>query len=232
MDLKNFTGDVAIDSGQVRLKQTAFTIIDAPVTMAALYKPTSAASAYFDYNIKADSFSIQKAYKEIRLFRELATAAEKAEGIVSLDYHLNGRLDANMYPVYPSLKGGGALTLDKIKVKGLKLFGAVSKETNKNINDPELSKVVLKTTIQNNLIKLERTKMRIAGFRPRIEGEMSFDGKMNLAFRLGLPPFGIIGIPLTVTGTQDDPKVHIRRARKGDKLEEVQDVDESEKEEP
>ena len=27
--------------------------------------------------------------------------------------------------------------------------------------------------------------------------------------RLGLPPLGIIGIPLKITGTQDDPKVQL-----------------------
>ena len=27
--------------------------------------------------------------------------------------------------------------------------------------------------------------------------------------RLGLPPFGVIGIPFTITGTQDDPKIKI-----------------------
>jgi AsmA protein len=48
--------------------------------------------------------------------------------------------------------------------------------------------------------------MKIAGFRPKVEGQVSFDGKLNLKGRIGLPPFGIIGIPFSVTGTQDDPK--------------------------
>ena len=32
--------------------------------------------------------------------------------------------------------------------------------------------------------------MRVFGFRPRIEGQASLDGKLNLRFRLGLPPLG------------------------------------------
>ncbi len=32
--------------------------------------------------------------------------------------------------------------------------------------------------------------------------------------RLGLPPLGIIGIPIMVTGTQDDPKIKLGRKTK------------------
>ena len=88
-------------------------------------------------------------------------------------------------------------------MKGFKLFNAVSKKTkHQSITDPDLTKVDIKTKIANNIITIERTKMRVAGFRPRLEGQVSFDGKMNLKFRLGLPPFGIFGIPMVITGTQ------------------------------
>ena len=41
--------------------------------------------------------------------------------------------------------------------------------------------------------------------------------------RLGLPPMGIIGIPLTVTGTQDNPKVKL--GKKTEDLEETEYVE-------
>jgi AsmA protein len=116
------------------------------------------------------------------------------------------------------------LTLKKIKVKGLKLLGAVSAATDKkDIVDPDLSKVDIKTTIANNIITISRTKMRIFGFRPRFEGQVGFDGKLSLQFRLGLPPLGIFGIPMTITGTQTNPKVKLGRDR--DELKEVEDDD-------
>jgi AsmA protein len=70
---------------------------------------------------------------------------------------------------------------------------------------------------------IERTKMRIAGFRPRFEGQVGLDGKLNLKFRLGLPPFGIFGIPMTITGTQDKPLIHLGKGKKEDELKETQD---------
>ncbi|MNL59777.1 hypothetical protein D3C87_1835310 [compost metagenome] len=62
--------------------------------------------------------------------------------------------------------------------------------------------------------------MRVAGFRPRFEGQVSFDGRLNMKGRLGLPPFGLFGIPLSITGTQENPKVALKRNKEG-KLEET-----------
>src|SRR6201999_19114 len=155
--------------------------------MSAMYQSLSPQKALFDYHITAKNFDVQRAYRDVKLFHDLASSASKAQGIVSLDYKLSGRLDDNMHPVYPSLKGGGSLSISKVKVKGLRLFGEVSRETNKNVDDPDLSKVEIKTTIANNLITIERTRMKISAFKLRLEGQASFDGRLNLHCRVGLP---------------------------------------------
>lgn len=230
LELQKFSGGVTVKEGKLMLNKTGFTLIDAPVSMSGLYASLSPRKAMFEYNIKADSFDVQRAYKEIKLFHDLATSAANIKGIVSLDYKLSGKLDANMYPIYPSLKGGGVLGLENVQVKGMKLFSAVSKETGKDsVNDPNLKKVNIKTIIENNIITLHKTKMKVFGFRPRFEGQVSFDGRLNLAGRLGLPPFGIFGIPFTVTGTQESPNVQLRRAKDSDTIEMTQeDADEEE----
>jgi AsmA protein len=228
IDLNDFSGGMTIDSGKLRMDTTRFTLIGAPVEMNASYQSLSPQRALFDYRIKAKDFDVQRAYREVKIFHDMATSAGKAQGIISLDYQLAGKLDGNMHPLYPSLKGGGVLSVSKVKVKGLKLFSAVSKETNKDVTDPDLSKVDFKSTINNNIITLSRTRLKISAFRLRMEGQASFDGRLNLQVRVGLPPFGLIGIPVKVTGTQDNPKVKAGRSKKGDQLEETEDKDEEE----
>ncbi|MFT3795071.1 AsmA family protein [Flavobacterium sp.] len=214
-------GNLTVQNGQLALKETGFNLIGTNVKFDARYQPESAATADFDFKIAAKDFDIKRAYNEVKLFREMASAAENAEGIISLDYQVAGKLDGNMQPIYPSLIGGGTLSVSKVKMMGFKMFGAVSKETNNEaIKNPDVSKVDIKTTIKNNLITIERFKFKVAGFRPRIEGQTSFDGALNLKMRLGLPPLGIIGIPMTITGTKDDPKVKL--GRKSEDLEETQ----------
>jgi AsmA protein len=222
--LRDFNGSLLLNDGKLQLEQTSFSLAGARMAMQGSYKPTKPNSALFDAAIKADSFDVARAYKEIPIFREMASAAEYAKGLVSVDYTLAGRLNAQMAPVYPSIKGGGTLKLEDVQLKGYKLFGVVSKATGKDsLNNPRLKAVVVKTSIANNIITIERTKMKVLGFRPRIEGQASLDGKLNLRFRLGLPPFGVIGIPMTVTGTSDNPIVKMRKGNEQDMLAEEED---------
>jgi len=222
--LQNATGNLNMNKGKLTMQNTGFNLIGCNVVMNANYQAITPQKANFDYNIKASDFDIKRAYNEIEVFRKMASAAEKAQGIVSLDYQLKGRLNSNMEPVYPSLTGGGTLSVKDVKVRGLKMFNAVSKETSSDaMKNPDLSKVDIKTTIKNNIMTVERFKFKFAGFRPRIEGTTSLDGKLNLKMRLGLPPLGIFGIPLTVTGTQDNPKIKV--GRKSQDLEETKDTE-------
>jgi AsmA protein len=226
MDIDSFKGQMVIDSGEIKLNKTGFTLIGAPVEMDASYKSLSPKRAQFDYQINAKDFDVQRAYREIKLFHDLASSASKAQGIISLNYQLAGKLDGNMRPVYPSLKGGGVLSVSKVKVKGLKLFSSVSKESNRDVNDPDLSKVDIKSSINNNIITIDRTRMKVSVFKLRMEGQASFDGRLNLRFRVGLPPFGVIGIPLKITGTQENPVVKAGKGNKKDELEETEDKEE------
>lgn len=212
LEISNAKGNLAVNQGRLSLRNTGFNLIGTTVAFDADYQNQSTTLAGFDFKIRARDFDIKRAYDEVKLFREMASAAENAQGIVSLDYHVGGKLDGDMQPIYPSLVGGGKLSVRQVKVMGFKMFGAVSKETGTEaIANPDVSKVDIKTTIKNNIITIERFKFKVAGFRPRIEGTTSFDGALNIKMRLGLPPFGIIGIPMTITGTKDAPKVKLGR---------------------
>ena len=222
--LQDFKGRLTLQKGKLQLQETQAGIAGATLRMEGNYTPASLRKAGFELALKADSFDVKRAYNEIPLFREMASAAAKAKGLVSVDYQLQGRLNDRMEPVYPSIKGKGVLTLEQVQFSGLKLFGAVSKATGKDsINNPNLKAVVMHSSIANNLITIERTKMKVAGFRPRIEGQTSLDGRLNLRFRLGLPPLGIVGIPMTITGSASNPIVKIRKGKEADELEAAED---------
>ena len=222
--LQNATGNLKMNRGKLSMQNTGFNLIGCNVAMNGNYQSVTPQKANFDYSIKASDFDVKRAYNEIEVFRKMASAAEKAQGIVSLDYKLKGRLNGNMEPVYPSLAGGGTLSVKNVKIRGLKMFNAVSKETSSEaMKNPDVSRVDIKTTIKNNIMTVERFKFKFAGFRPRIEGTTSLDGRLNLKMRLGLPPLGIFGIPLTVTGTQNNPKIKV--GRNTEDLEETQDTE-------
>ncbi|MCS4435408.1 AsmA-like C-terminal region-containing protein [Aquiflexum gelatinilyticum] len=222
--LEKFNGKIGIKNGSLLMENTGFNLVGSTFQMTGNYVPLNPFNATFDYHIRAKGFDIKRAYDEIPLFQEMVSAAEYAQGIASLDYKLSGRLDANMNPVLPSIKGEGIFALDKVKLKGFKLMNSIAKDTeNKELADPELAGVQIKSNIANNLMTIERTRMRIAGFRPRFEGQVSLDGDMSIAFRLGLPPLGLFGIPIKITGNAENPNIEVGKITEGDELEETED---------
>lgn len=226
--IDNFVGQVKLQKSKLSILNTRFNIAGAAVSINASYLPVSSKRALFDFGVKADSFDIKRAYNEIPLFREMATAAAEAEGLISIDYTLKGKLNEKMEAIYPNISGKGFVKLENIQVKSYKLFSAVGRVVGRDsINNPNLKAVTIRSSIANNIITIEKTKMKVFGFRPHISGQTSLDGKLNLHIRLGLPPLGIIGIPMTVTGTADNPIVKIRKEREGDKLEDIEDKDDT-----
>jgi AsmA protein len=222
--IENLRGNLVIQNGSLKLSNGNLGIIGATAKMDAFYKNEGSQKAYFDYKINASEFDIKRAYNEIKMFREIVTAAESAEGIVGLNYSIKGVLNNQMEPVMPSLEGSGTLSVKKVKMKGFKLLNVVSAKTeNPDIKDPDVSKVDIKSTIKNNIVTIERFKFKVSGFRLRFEGQTSLDGKLNLKMRVGLPPLGIIGIPIKVLGTQENPDIQL--GKKSEDLEETEYVD-------
>lgn len=226
LKIEDFAGQMVIDSAQLKLNKTGFKMIGTSVNMDAVYKNEQTKKAYFAFAIQAQDFDVRRAYKEVKLFKEMAPAAASAQGIISLDYALKGKLDSTMSPVYPSLEGGGVLSVRNVKFKGFKLLNNASKESGKTeLKDPDVKDVKLKTTVKNNIIALEKVKIKMAGFRLRVQGESDFDHRLRFKMRLGLPPLGIIGIPMTVSGTSDNPRIKVGKEEQ-DELPEQDDEEE------
>ena len=210
LTFNKLNGKIGVKKEGFYLENITFNIIDCVLGINALYKDESPTSAHFDAHFTAKDFDVQRAYKEIPMFHDMVTAAEKAHGIISVDYKVKGDLNGNMGPIYESMHGGGTINLRDVQIKGLKLFDGISSKTGQNgLNNPDMKGIEIKSTIDKNLINIEPFTFSVASFRPTIKGTTSFDGLLDLRMRLGLPLFGIIGFPIVITGTHDAPKIKI-----------------------
>jgi AsmA protein len=231
LDIKDLKGEIDLKEGILVLSETTFNLIGCNVGMDATYGSVTPVKRFFDFQVKAEDFDIKRAYNEVAMIREMAPSAGKAEGIVSLDYKVKGMLNADMFPVLPSLEGGGVVSIKKVKVYGLKLFNDISKGTQKEgISNPDMSKVDIKSTINNNVVTLEQFKFKVKGIRVKISGTTTFDNKLNMKIRLGMGPFGIIGIPMKILGTTDNPQIKYGRGKESDELKDEDYTDELPKE--
>ncbi|MEA1848643.1 AsmA-like C-terminal region-containing protein [Chryseobacterium sp. MHB01] len=208
--LNHVKGKASVEKGQVYLKNTSFDIIGSKMNIDARYQDESPLTANYDVALKVLDFDVQRAYKEIDMVREMATAAKNVKGIVSVDYKLKGDFDRNMKPIYPSLEGGGIVNLRDVEVKNLKMLSAVGDNIGaKAFNNPDMKGVNIETHIKNNLIHVDKFTFRVSILRPSISGTTSFNGLLDLRVRIGILPGGLIGFPIVVTGTHENPKIKI-----------------------
>ncbi|WP_445430835.1 AsmA family protein [Chryseobacterium indoltheticum] len=210
LNLNNLFGLASINKGEVFLKNTAFDVVGSRMKIDARYQDESPLTANYDVALNVLDFDVQRAYNEIDMVREMATAAKNVKGIVSLDYKLKGDFDKNMKPIYPSLEGGGVVNLRDVEVKNLKMLSAVGDNIGaKAFNDPNMKGVNIETHIKNNLIHVDKFTFKVSILRPTISGTTSFNGLLDLRVRVGILPGGLIGFPIVVTGTHEKPKVKI-----------------------
>ena len=215
LDITKLSGDLTITDGGIILNDGQLNMVGGSALMEGYYRPVAQDKALFSYQVKAQNLDIQRAYTEMELFHDLVPAAEKASGIISLDYQISGSLDGQMLPELPSLEGGGTMQVHDVQFRDYKLFGTVSKQTKFNsLKDPKMKEIKISSTIDNNLLEMERFKFKVRPFRLRMEGQTSLDGDLNLQMRVGLPPFGIIGIPIKITGNSEDMQIKMGKRRK------------------
>lgn len=208
--INGLNGQASLKGGQAFLKNTSFNIIGSQMTIDARYQNETPLTANFDVGIQVQDFDVQRAYKEIDMFRNMATAAKDAHGVISIDYKLKGDFDENMKPIYPSLEGNGVVNLKDVQVKNLKMFAVIGNETGTDqFKNPDMKGVDIETRISKNLIHVDKFTFKVSVLRPSIKGTTSFNGLLDLRVRIGLPPQGWIGFPIVVTGTHEKPKIKI-----------------------
>lgn len=210
LNLNNLFGLASVNKGEVFLKNTSFDVVGSRMKIDARYQDESPLTANYDIALNVLDFDVQRAYNEIDMVREMATAAKNVKGIVSLNYKLKGDFDKNMTPIYPSLEGGGVVNLRDVEVKNLKMLSAVGDNIGaKAFNNPDMKGVNIETHIKNNLIHVDKFTFKVSILRPTISGTTSFNGLLDLRVRVGILPGGLIGFPIVVTGTHEKPQVKI-----------------------
>lgn len=210
LNLNNLFGLASVNKGEVFLKNTSFDVVGSRMKIDARYQDESPLTANYDVALNVLDFDVQRAYNEIDMVREMATAAKNVKGIVSIDYKLKGDFDKNMAPIYPSLEGGGVVNLRDVEVKNLKMLSAVGNDIGaKAFNNPDMKGVNIETHIKNNLIHVDKFTFKVSILRPTISGTTSFNGLLDLRIRVGILPGGLIGFPVVVTGTHEKPKIKI-----------------------
>lgn len=203
--INNFEGTLLVKDRKIDVTQAVFQMAGTNIAMVGTYAAQHRLLAKYTANFKANNFDIQRAYAEIPIFAQMVTMAKDAYGLVSLDYTLAGAIDKNMDIDFKAIEGEGTMTLENIKFKNFKILEQVAKKADaEDLYKASFNQIAIHSTIKNNVMTITPVTMKMAGFKGKLEGQVTMDGKINIGFRLGLPPMGLINIPMKITGTADN----------------------------
>ncbi|MBS1979257.1 MAG: AsmA family protein [Bacteroidetes bacterium] len=205
MRISKLDGEIRVKDGVMTLHETGFNTLDAKFNISGDYDTRDMDHAAFDVDLSIKDLDINKAYRELHLVRQLASAAADTYGLFSLDYKLKGELKHDFTAKTETLVGGGEVRIQDAKVNGMKIFEELSKASKKQeINDPHLRDFTVKTEIRDNKIIVKPFSIRVSGMDADIEGVSEINGALRYLVKLEILH---VKIPFHVTGTYDNPKV-------------------------
>jgi len=208
MKITEMDGEIVIRDGVMSLHETGFNSLDAKFSVTADYNTKDIAHPVFDMDIDVKDLDINRAYREIKLMRDMAPSAANTYGKFSVTYKLKGELAKDMYPKLETLVGGGIMRIADAKINGMKLFEEISKSAKKNeINDPHLKDFTMETEIRDSKIIVKPFTIKVSGFDADIEGVNTMSGMISYIVKIELIPFTKIKVPFHVSGRYDNPKV-------------------------
>ncbi|HCW06436.1 MAG TPA: outer membrane assembly protein [Cytophagales bacterium] len=213
LTITNMDGDIVVKDGVLSLNETGFNSLNAKFSFDADYNTRDLNHPLFDMKLNVSDLDINRAYKEVKLFRDLAPSAANTYGKFSVDYKLKGELAKDMTPKLGTLIGGGVMRIADAKINGMKLFEEISKSAKKSeINDPHLKDFTMETEIRDNKIIVKPFSIKVSGFDTDIEGVNTMTGMVNYLVKIELLP--LVKIPFHVTGKYDNPKVALGKGHK------------------
>lgn len=201
--------------------------------LTGTYDPTELQKPKFDFGIKIDNLSIQKAFQNFVTIQKLAPIAERMEGNFSTDFNLSGLLGQDMMPMFTTLSGGGLVKVAEAVIENSNVIQKVALATKLTDNLGQevlkLKDVLMKVKVADGGVNVEPFDFNIGNIPITLSGRQGFDSSLDYNMKLEVPSgavgqaannllaqYGIgsvvgdkIPMNLGIGGTATDPKINI-----------------------
>ncbi len=235
MQMTNAKGDVIVRDGVVNLNGLKFNLLEGQFAVNGTYDPSDKQKPKYDFDLKVDELSAQKAFQTFSIVKSYFPIANKVDGKLSTDFKLNGLLTQEMLPDMKTVTGAGLLNIAQAQLENsqtLQKIGSLTSINSLSSTDKvDIKDILMDVTIEDGKVNVKPFDLQLAGYKTSISGSSYLDGSLDYSMKMNVPA-GQLGsavnslvskytgggnsdgstiIPLSigVGGTYDDPKLKL-----------------------
>ncbi|EMR00926.1 AsmA-like C-terminal region-containing protein [Cesiribacter andamanensis] len=196
LTLSNMVGQLVAQNGQLRMDGLSFQTLGGKFGLSGLYDPREISKPKFDFAIRIDQLSIQKAFQNFVTIQQLAPIAERMDGLFTTDFNLSGTLTQSMMPDMASLSGSGFVKVMQATLENSAVLQKVALATkltdNLGAEVLKLKDVLMKVKVAGGGVNVEPFDFNVGNIPITLSGRQGFDKSLNYQMKLEVPS-GAVG---------------------------------------
>ncbi len=196
LTLNNMVGTMVAKDGKLRMDGLTFQTLGGQFGLTGTYDPTVIEKPAFDFNLKIDQLSIQKAFQNFVTIQKLAPIAERMEGTFSTDFNISGLLGQNMVPNFTTMSGGGLVKVAQATIQNSNVLQKVAMATKLTDNLGQevlkLKDLLMKVKVADGGVNVEPFDFNIGNLPVTLSGRQGFDNSLDYNMKLEVPT-GAVG---------------------------------------
>ncbi|HET8861548.1 AsmA-like C-terminal region-containing protein [Marivirga sp.] len=231
-EMKNAVGQIRVKQGILTLDPLKVDMLEGNIQMTGLYNSQDEYEPKFDFRLDISNLSIPATFENVLTVQKFVPIAQKMQGKFSTDFSIKGLLTQEMMPDFPTLSGGGLITIVDAAVKNSKVIsGVTSLSKLDNTDEVQINDVRVQAEIKEGRLSVQPFDVKVGQYKATIDGSTGLAGDINYNLRMNIPTGSIgqaantaisnllgsktnlvgnsINLNFTIGGTYDDPKVKL-----------------------
>lgn len=190
MSITDAQGDIAVKDGLVQLSGLNFNLLGGDFGVNGAYDPRDLAKPKYDFNLKIDQLSANKAFETLTVVQSYFPMAKNMDGNISTELKINGLLEQTMMPDMNTVSGTGALNIGNATLKNSNVLqGLGTLMGNKLLSNEQvtLRDILMTFTIEKSLVTVKPFDFNLGGYKSIISGTSSLSGGLDFDIKMNVP---------------------------------------------
>lgn len=190
MSIADAQGDVIVKDGVVQLSGLNFNLLAGAFAVNGAYDPRDLTKAKYDFNLKIDHLSANKAFETLKVVQTYFPMAKNIDGNMSTDLKLNGLLDESMVPDMNTISGAGSLNIGNATLKNSNALQGIGTFMGNKLLSREqvtIKDILMTFTIKNGLVTVKPFDLNLGGYKSTLSGTSSLSGGLDFDIKMNVP---------------------------------------------